>query len=75
MDSELDAAMTAAAEREAREPGSDRRIEGERRRGPGGWTEMRARLDGIEVDRRRPIRRFDGWARALLPFLRREEKA
>jgi hypothetical protein len=62
--------MTAAAEREAREPGgTDRRIEGERRRGPGGWTEMRARLDGIEVDRRRPIRRFDTLARALLPFL------
>ena len=69
MEHEIDVAIMAAAERDARHtPGADRRMEGERRRSPRGWLEMRARRDGIEVDRRRPVRRQEGWARTLLPF-------
>jgi len=54
--------------------GADRRIEGERRRNSRGWHEMRARRDGIEVDRRRRERRDDSWwSRAVLAFWRREK--
>jgi len=67
-------ATLVAPEQQYPRAGADRRIEGERRCNSRGWHEMRARRDGIEVDRRRPARRDDSWwSRAVLAFWRREK--
>jgi hypothetical protein len=44
---------------------SERRAEGDRRRNPLGWLEIRARRDGVAVDRRRPAEPGAGWIRRL----------
>jgi hypothetical protein len=68
MNCEREGCMQQAAD-DLFQAGVERRIEGERRRSPRGWLELRARREGIEVDRRRPAGRPAGWMR-LLPFWR-----
>jgi hypothetical protein len=44
---------------------SERRAEGDRRRNPLGWLEIRARRDGVAVDRRGQAETGVGWIRRL----------
>jgi hypothetical protein len=49
---------------------SERRTDGDRRRSPQGWLEIRARRDGVEVDRRRLADEDASWVRRLGAFRR-----
>jgi len=72
METDFCAATRAGAEMELGRPDGERRTEGDRRRSSRGWLEMRARRDGIEVDRRRRARRERWWSRILPALTRRE---
>ena len=50
----------------------ERRSTGERRRSSRGWLEMRARREGVEIDRRRRARASGWWAQIKLVFWRRD---